>query len=116
MISAASQRGGKPADSMTQKFANPEHGLLRTGRGSVCDHKPIATDSDSAPRGRGSRHCGCRSTARGERSELNEKLRTAGETDPEIPNTTVRDVNVAGDRGVRTNPDGLSRATTRDPW
>lgn len=45
--------------------------------------------------------------ARGERSELNEKLRTADEIDPDVPNTTGRDDNVAGDRGGRTNPDGL---------
>ena len=52
--------------------------------------------------------------ARGERSELNEKLRTADEIDPDVPNTTGRDDNFAGDRGGRTNPDGLGRAATRD--
>jgi len=51
--------------------------------------------------------------ARGERTEFNEKLRTADEIDPDVPNTTGRD-NVAGDRGGRTNPDGPGRAATRD--
>jgi len=52
--------------------------------------------------------------ARVERSELNEKLRTADEIDPDVPSTTGRDDNFAGDRGGRTNPDGFSRAATRD--
>ena len=51
---------------------------------------------------------------RGERSDLNEQLRTADEIDPDVPNAAGRDDSFADDRGGRTTPDGLGRGSRRD--